>query len=197
MTDDEVKEAEVDAAAAIGDAAAMPAQLAATPGETPATDNPGAEPEAKPRKPRADGLRISGWAENDDELAAFLEEPNLCHVGTTDKRGYAHITPAWFHWDGSVFYVGADADDAKVANVRRTRTASIEIDSDVRRKRGILARGSASILAGRAKYEEISIPQVRRYVPNRVPREMAAKMAEKGNPVVIEVRPVSIISWGR
>ena len=183
MTDDERKAAEDEAAP--------------TPGEADAAPKPNAEAEPKPRKPRADGMRISGWAENDDELAMFLEEPNLCHVGTIDKNGFAHITPAWFHWDGSVFYVGADADDAKVANVRRTRTASIEIDSDVRRKRGILARGSASIVAGRAKYEEISIPQVRRYVPNRVPREMAAKMADKGNPVVIEVRPTSIISWGR
>jgi general stress protein 26 len=151
-----------------------------------------------PKAPaKATGPRISGWAEDPLELAAFLEEPNLCRVGTIDKKGFAHVTPAWFHWDGEVFYVGADADDAKVANVRRTRTASIEIDSDVRRKRGILARGSATIIAGRAKYEEISIPQVRRYVPTRVPREMAAKMADKGHPVVIEVRPAKIISWGR
>src|SRR3954463_4040460 len=133
----------------------------------------GGDSPAKAKKPNAGAPRITGWAENADELAAFLEEPNLCRVGTIDLHGFAHITPAWFHWDGAVFYVGADADDAKVANVRRTRTASIEIDSDVRRKRGVLARGSASIVAGRTKYEEISIPQVRRYVPARVPREMA------------------------
>jgi general stress protein 26 len=150
---------------------------------------------AKNQKPG--GPRITGRAENADELPTFLDEPNHCRVGTIDKNGFAHITPAWFHWDGAVFYVGADADDAKVANIRRTKTASIEIDGDVRRKRGILARGTASIVAGRAKYEEISIPQVRRYVPNRVPREMAAKMSEKGHPVVIEVRPAKIISWGR
>src|SRR5439155_27202151 len=140
----------------------------------------------------------TGWAEDPDQLATFLEEPNLCHVGTIDRHGYAHVTPAWFHWDGEAFYVGADAADAKVANIRRTGTAAIEIDSDVRRKRGILARGTAVVVdgdEGRAKYEEISIPQVRRYVPNRVPREMAAKMASKGNPVVIEMRPGSIISW--
>jgi hypothetical protein len=147
-----------------------------------------------------DGARITGWAEDADELASFLEEPNLCRVGTVDRNGYAHVTPAWFHWDGEVFYVGGDAADAKVANIRRSGTASIEIDGDVRRKRGILARGAASIVdgdTGRTRYEEISIPQVRRYVPNRVPREMAAKMASKGDPVVIEVRPATIISWGR
>jgi general stress protein 26 len=168
-----------------------PAGAAATPKAPEAKQTP-PKPKQKPGGPR-----ISGWAEDEVELASFQEEPNLCRVGTIDKNGYAHITPAWFHWDGELFYVGADADDAKVANVRRTRTASIEIDSDVRRKRGILARGSASIVAGRAKYEEISIPQVRRYVPARVPREMAAKMADKGHPVVIVVRPVKIISWGR
>lgn len=157
----------------------------------------GSSPKAAAVEAKADLPRTTGWATDANELSAFLEEPNLARVGTIDKNGFAHVTPAWFHWDGEAFYIGADAADAKVANIRRAGTASIEIDSDVRRKRGILARGSAVVVNSRLKYEEISIPQIRRYVPNRVPREMAAKMASKGRPVVIEVRPDSIISWGR
>ena len=143
---------------------------------------------------------MTGWAADPNELASFLDEPNLARIGTIDRRGFAHVTPAWYHWDGEKFYIGADAADAKVANVRRTGQASIEIDGDVRRKRGILARGTAVIVdgdEGKAPYERISIPQVRRYLPDRGPIEMAAKMASKGDPVVIEVLPGSIISWGR
>lgn len=144
--------------------------------------------------------RTTGWAEDANALASFLEEPNLARIGTIDLHGTAHITPAWYHWDGEKFYIGADAADAKVRNIRRTGSASIEVDGDIRRKRGILARGTAVVVdgaEGRAAYERISVPQVRRYQPDRGPIETAARMATKGDPVVIEVLPASIISWGR
>jgi nitroimidazol reductase NimA-like FMN-containing flavoprotein (pyridoxamine 5'-phosphate oxidase superfamily) len=143
---------------------------------------------------------ISGWAAEPNALASFLEEPNLARIGTLDPHGFPHVTPAWFHWDGEVFYIGADAGDAKVRNIVRTGHASVEVDGDIRRKRGLLARGSAIVIdgeEGRALYERISMPQVRRYQPDRPPIETAAKMATKGDPVVIEVIPATIISWGR
>jgi nitroimidazol reductase NimA-like FMN-containing flavoprotein (pyridoxamine 5'-phosphate oxidase superfamily) len=141
-----------------------------------------------------------GWAEDPNALANFLDEPNLARVGTIDRHGLPHVTPAWFHWDGERFYIGSDAGDAKVHNIRRTGIATIEIDSDLRRKRGILARGTAVIVdgdEGRTAYEKISLPQVRRYQPDKPPMETAQKMASRGNPVVIEMLPGSIISWGR
>lgn len=141
-----------------------------------------------------------GWAADPNALASFMEEPNLARVGTIDRHGLAHVTPAWFHWDGERLYIGADANDAKVANIRRTGTATIEIDSDLRRKRGILARGTAVIIdgaEGRDAYAKISLPQVRRYQPDKPPMETVAKMASRGDPVVIEMLPGSIISWGR
>lgn len=144
--------------------------------------------------------RTTGWAADPDALLSFLEEPNLARVGTIDEHGFAHITPAWYHWEGDRFFIGADAGDAKVRFIRRMGSASIEVDGDIRRKRGILVRGSAVIIEGaegRAAYERISAPQVRRYQPDRPPNETAARMAAKGDPVVIEVLPASIISWGR
>jgi nitroimidazol reductase NimA-like FMN-containing flavoprotein (pyridoxamine 5'-phosphate oxidase superfamily) len=145
-------------------------------------------------------VKTSGWAADGNQLASFLEEPNLCRVGTVDPDGEPHIVPAWFHWDGEKFYVGADAADHKVQNVRRTGLGAIEIDGDVRRKRGLLARGTAVVIdgdEGRAAYERISIAQVRRYQPDRAPIDTAARMASRGNPVVIEVLPATVISWGR
>ncbi len=145
-------------------------------------------------------MKVTGWAVDENLLAGFFEEPNLCRIGTVDTDGYAHVTPAWYHWDGERFYVGADAADHKVRNVIRTGRAAIEIDGDIRRKRGILARGTAVVLSGeegRALYEKIGVPQVRRYQPDRPPIETASRMASRGDPVVIEVLPASIISWGR
>ena len=145
-------------------------------------------------------MRVTGWAVDETELLSFLDEPNLCRIGTVDPDGHAHVTPAWYHWDGERFYIGADAADHKVRNIARTGRASIDVDGDIRRKRGILARGTAVVVSGdegRAAYERISVPQIRRYQPDRPPIETAARMVSRGTPIVIEVLPASIISWGR
>jgi len=145
-------------------------------------------------------LEVRGWASEAHALADFLEEPNLSRIGTVDNDGDAHVVPAWYHWDGGRLYVGCQADDHKVANVRRTGRAALEIDGDIRRKRGVLVRGSAWIVDGpdgRAEYVRISQAQVRRYLPDRPPIEMANKMAKKGEPVVMVIDPERILSWGR
>jgi PPOX class probable F420-dependent enzyme len=144
--------------------------------------------------------QTSGWAADPNALADFLAEPNLCRVATIDPDGIPHVVPAWYHWDGERFLIGSQADDHKVRNLRRDPRASVEIDSDLRRKRGILARGRAILIdgpAGRAEYERISAAQIRRYQPDRPPLETAQRMASKGEPVVIAVTAESMISWGR
>ncbi|MEK6719616.1 MAG: pyridoxamine 5'-phosphate oxidase family protein [Chloroflexota bacterium] len=147
-----------------------------------------------------DGPRISGWASDAALLDDFLAEPNLCHIATVDDAGDPHVVPAWYCWDGMRFWVGAQAGDAKVAHARRTGRAAIEIDSDIRRKRGVLARGRALVLDGldgRDAYLRITTEQVRRYQPDRPAAETAARMAERGTPVAIEITPESMVSWGR
>lgn len=145
-------------------------------------------------------MRVSGWPADADALDDFLAEPNLCRVATVDRDGEPHVVPAWYWWDGARFWIGAQATDRKVANVRRTGRAAIEVDSDIRRRRGILARGPARLIGGeegRAEYLHVTAEQVRRYQPDRPPTETAARYAEKGDPVVIEVTPERIIGWGR
>jgi PPOX class probable F420-dependent enzyme len=146
------------------------------------------------------GVRVTGWASDEDALEDFLAEPNLCRIGTTDTSGAVHIVPAWFWWDGASFWIGAQAGDHKVANIRRSGRASVEVDSDIRRKRGIVARGTARLVEGAAgvrEYRRISVEQLRRYQPAKPPTETADRMASKGAPVAIEIRPESIVSWGR
>ncbi|MFN8621657.1 MAG: TIGR03618 family F420-dependent PPOX class oxidoreductase [Chloroflexota bacterium] len=145
-------------------------------------------------------VEVSGWAADADALAAFLDEANLARVGTIDPDGEPHVVPVWFAWDGERFLVGADAGDHKVDNVRRAGRASLEIDSDLRRKRGILVRGRVMLIdgdAGRRRYQEVSELQLRRYQPDKPAAETAARMASRGEPVVIEIEPRSIVSWGR
>ncbi|HLA17250.1 MAG TPA: pyridoxamine 5'-phosphate oxidase family protein [Candidatus Limnocylindrales bacterium] len=143
---------------------------------------------------------IRGWAADPDALEEFLGEPNLCRLGTVDEAGDPHVVPAWFWWDGRRFWLGVDATDRKVANVRRHGRAAVEVDGDIRRKRGVLAVGEALVLDGydgRLEYIRISIEQLRRYRPEQPTRETAERMASRGEPVVIVVLPERIVSWGR
>jgi PPOX class probable F420-dependent enzyme len=145
-------------------------------------------------------IRTSGWAADAVALETFLEEPNLARLGTVDADGAIHIVPVWYHWDGRRYLIGAQAGDHKVTNVRRYRRASLVIDGDIRRKRGILVRGVAGLIegpAGRDAYTHVSEAQVRRYQPDRPPLDTARRMAAKGEPVVIVIAPASIVSWGR
>jgi PPOX class probable F420-dependent enzyme len=143
---------------------------------------------------------MAGWAADAHALDEFLQEPNLARLGTVDENGDPHLVPVWFHWDGARFFVGSQAADHKVANVRRAGRAAIEVDSDVRRRRGVLARGTAWVVDGpdgRTEYARISQAQVRRYLPDRPPMETANRMSAKGEPVVIVLDPDRIVSWGR
>lgn len=145
-------------------------------------------------------LEVTGWASDTHALADFLAEPNLCRVGTIDGNGDPHVVPAWFHWRDERFYVGAQEGDHKVANIRRSGRAAIEIDSDIRRKRGVLVRGSAWLIdgdEGRSEYLSISLAQVRRYQPDKPPIETANRMVGRGTPLVIVIDPERVVSWGR
>ena len=143
---------------------------------------------------------IQGWAAAADALAAFLAEPNLARIGTIDEHGDPHLVPVWFGWDGTRFLVVSDAGDHKVENVRRSGRASLEIDSDLRRKRGVLVRGTVRLVDGpaaRARAQAVSELQLPRYRPDAPVAETAARMASRGEPVVIELEPRTIVSWGR
>ena len=143
---------------------------------------------------------IMGWAADAETLAAFLEEANLARLGTIDASGDPHIVPVWFAWDGRRFLVGSDAADHKVQNLRQAGRASLEIDSDLRRKRGILIRGTAQLVEGpgaRERYQAITELQLARYRPDAPVEATALRMASRGEPVVIEIEPRTIVSWGR
>jgi nitroimidazol reductase NimA-like FMN-containing flavoprotein (pyridoxamine 5'-phosphate oxidase superfamily) len=143
---------------------------------------------------------IDGWAIDATLLAEFLAEPNLCRIATIDDEGRPHVTPAWHWWDGTSFWIGAQARDRKVAHIRRTGQAGVEVDGDIRRKRGVYTTGAARIIdgaEGKREYIRITTEQVPRYQPGRPPHETAARYAKDGEPVVIQVTPDRLISWGR
>ena len=75
-----------------------------------------------------------------------------------------------------------------------------EVDSDLRRKRGVDSTGRARLIEdadGRREYVRITAEQVKRYQPNRPPLETAERYARTGQPVVDPGHADRLISWGR
>jgi PPOX class probable F420-dependent enzyme len=62
------------------------------------------------------------------ELAAFLAEPFNVQVAGIRKDGRPHLSPNWFYWDGSKFYISTTRKRAKYNIFRRDPRVELVID---------------------------------------------------------------------
>lgn len=57
--------------------------------------------DAKDNRPQGDGRPMTA-----EEQAAFLAEPQLCHLACLDDEGHPYVVPVWFeHADGGFYFV--------------------------------------------------------------------------------------------
>ena len=61
-------------------------------------------------------------------LDAFLAEPRNVIVAGIRKDGSPHLSPNWFAWDGTSFYVSITRTRAKYAIFRRDPRAELLVD---------------------------------------------------------------------
>jgi PPOX class probable F420-dependent enzyme len=61
-------------------------------------------------------------------LEAFLAEPRNVIVAGIRKDGRPHLSPNWFHWDGTRFYVSTTRNRAKYHIFRRDPRAELVVD---------------------------------------------------------------------
>jgi PPOX class probable F420-dependent enzyme len=64
-------------------------------------------------------------------LEAFLAEPRNMIVAGIRKDGRPHLTPNWFYWDGTKFYVSTTRNRAKYAVFRRDPRAELLVDDSI------------------------------------------------------------------
>jgi nitroimidazol reductase NimA-like FMN-containing flavoprotein (pyridoxamine 5'-phosphate oxidase superfamily) len=78
-------------------------------------------------------------------LEEFLAGSRNLIVAGTRSDGRPHLTPNWFHWDGTRFYVLTTHGRVKYAIFARDPRAQLLID-DPAGPRAVLASASAEIL---------------------------------------------------
>jgi PPOX class probable F420-dependent enzyme len=77
-------------------------------------------------------------------IDAFLAEPRNAVVAGVRRDGRPHLTPNWFVWDGSRFYVSTTKDRVKYRVFTNDPRAQLVID-DVTGFRYVVVEGTAEV----------------------------------------------------
>ena len=79
-----------------------------------------------------------------EQIEAFLVEARNTMVGAIRADGRPQMTPNWFHWDGSHFYISTTRTRRKYANFRRDPRVQLAMD-DATGFRTVLVDGTVAI----------------------------------------------------
>jgi PPOX class probable F420-dependent enzyme len=79
-----------------------------------------------------------------EKIEAFLAEPRNVMVAALRKDGRPQMTPNWFYWDGSRFYISTTRTRRKYANLRRDPRVQLAVDDPTSFK-CVLIDGTAEI----------------------------------------------------
>ena len=89
-------------------------------------------------------------AERPTEMDAFLQEPRMARIATTNPDGSPHVVPLLylFNPDDASFFISTGNDSVSVRNLRRNPAFSICIDDDEAPFRAVVVEGKARISEG-------------------------------------------------
>ena len=123
-----------------------------------------------------------------DAVKAFLAEPRNVMVAAIRADGRPQMTPNWFFWDGSRFWISTTRDRAKYRMFRRDPRVQLAID-DATGFRSVLVDGTVEIhedvQAGLATFRAIRAKHGR---PMGDDRQLAEELTGEGR-VLLAVTP--------
>jgi len=63
-----------------------------------------------------------------EEIREYLSQPLIARLATSEK-GWPHVTPVWFEYDGDNFWVPIQATTKKAAHLRSDKRVGLIIDT--------------------------------------------------------------------
>lgn len=93
----------------------------------------------------------------DDEIRAWLTEPNVARLGTINDDGSPRVTALWYlpETDGTIT-LNTYEDNVHVENLRRDPRAALLVDSCEQPYRSVHFNGTAEVSEEAAEPEEIA-----------------------------------------
>ncbi|MGZ3598840.1 MAG: PPOX class F420-dependent oxidoreductase [Ktedonobacterales bacterium] len=130
---------------------------------------------------------------NAEEANALLAKPLDAIIATQRRSGPPHLTPMWFYWDGHAFYLSTTRDRTKYANIKRNPEIALIVD-DQATHTYVSAHGHAKLVEdNKDQIMKLTLPIIRRYVPEGRAEQMAVSMLEQDR-VVIVLRPDKLLT---
>lgn len=65
------------------------------------------------------------------EIDAFLATERTCRVATVGRAGAPHLTPLWFHWDGTALWLYSLTRSGRWADLMRDPRVAVLVDAGV------------------------------------------------------------------
>jgi PPOX class probable F420-dependent enzyme len=79
-----------------------------------------------------------------EEIDEYLGRRLMARMSTMRASGYPHVTPIWYHWDGTTFHHTLGAGRVHLKNLAADPRYGLVVDEDYRLEQG-LAAGARSV----------------------------------------------------
>jgi PPOX class probable F420-dependent enzyme len=129
----------------------------------------------------------------EEELATFLHEARIAHLGTMNPDGTVHIAALWFRYDDGDIVFGTQDMSNKVRNVKHNPNVTVLVDVEEPELRGVLIYGRAEL-----DYDDVVAKRIaifEKYLPSEDAQQYAMGMASRFTPVIIRVKPTRVTSY--
>jgi PPOX class probable F420-dependent enzyme len=108
-------------------------------------------------------------------------------VATIRRDGSPQLSPTWFLWTGTVFWISAAAATVKVRNLRRDPRIALCVDVEASGDY-VQITGSATLIEGDS-VRDPTLALCRKYMAPEAVDTHWASLVASGPQVIIEVRP--------
>src|SRR5271157_559084 len=132
---------------------------------------------------------------SDDRLQEFLQEVHLLDLATITPKGFPHVTPVRYEWNGEHFFISTTSMRRKARNLAKNPNAGFSISPEELSYKAVVGYGTVET---EPDPDGVLIERLcRRYLPeDKVQKYYESIMSEGGNArIKITLTPTWMTSW--
>jgi nitroimidazol reductase NimA-like FMN-containing flavoprotein (pyridoxamine 5'-phosphate oxidase superfamily) len=126
------------------------------------------------------------------DLGDLLDRPLTAVLGLHQQDGSIFLTPVWHLFKEGSFYFQVPRGDRKIAMLMHDPRCSLLVAEDEHPYRAIEVSGEAVL--SKAKYQDLGLEMVRRYVEEYDPGASAADYLLDGG-LIVRIKTTAIRAW--
>jgi PPOX class probable F420-dependent enzyme len=141
------------------------------------------------------GFKIDTSTEFGHNVVKRLDEQKLAWLTTVSSDGTPQPNPVWFIWDDGVIYIFSRANQAKLANIRRSPRIAVNLDATADEEHVTIFTGRAEIIDRADLPDDILDRYAERYAEGMKGIKMTRAEYEAAYTVPIRFTPEKLRGW--